>query len=147
ATQRTILVSAVIDCDGAPCVASVQFQYSNGPETFQLSFTRHFNPAHPGYLNNETIYFGDWNGDGQTDFMRFNPSSGNNDWYVNGGLVGGQLTFTRYANPVLPGLLNGEGWINFGDWNGDGLMDMIRFTPSTGNNAWYVNTGIVNGQM
>lgn len=119
-------------------------QYANGA----LSFTQVTNPITPATLANGVanfpstygLFFGDWNGDGVTDVM-WRDANGNNRWFVNNGA----LSFTQYTNPIPPANLTYQStlsYVYFGDWNGDGLTDMLwRGGPSNSLNHWLVNNG------
>ncbi len=87
------------------------------------------------------FHFGDWNGDGQIDVMVFSASSGKNLWYVNNG----GMSFTRTANPIARTELDpnqGATWSAYpGDWNRDGITDVMWYQRATGKTRWYTNDG------
>jgi hypothetical protein len=87
-----------------------------------------------------SLNFGDWNGDGITDLMWWNKSSGNNRWYVlsySNGLLG----FTNYTNPIVSSDVDNGTTLDFGDWNGDGNTDALWFSSGTGTQRWFTNNG------
>ena len=84
-------------------------------------------------------YFGDWNGDGVTDFMQYRGRSGegDNEWFVNDGALG----FTKTTNPISRTLIEDPKGLYFGDWNGDGVIDVMWYDSVTGRNHWFTNDG------
>ena len=115
---------------------------NNGDLTFPITN----DPITPGSFDNGQLYFGDWNSDGYTDVMLFGDNqNGDNDWFTNNG----NLTFTFENNPIDTTELNdGEG-IFFGDWNGDGITDVMWYdsqagSPEQGSNKWFINDGNLN---
>ncbi|MCP4701303.1 MAG: hypothetical protein GY862_31275, partial [Gammaproteobacteria bacterium] len=85
-------------------------------------------------------YFGDWNGDGITDFMY--RSSDKTRWYINHGLMSdGKLKFTLIEDPISNDAVQSS-QLYLGDRNGDGISDL--FLRNGGENHWYVNNGNLN---
>jgi hypothetical protein len=109
-----------------------------------LGFNLSLNPIASGDINNNQIYVGDWNGDGLSDLLAFNPTSGYNRWYINKGIGVSGLGFNLTLNPIASGDINSN-QIYVGDWNGDGLSDLLTFHPAGGHNRWYTNTGTGGG--
>jgi YD repeat-containing protein len=97
------------------------------------------NPIPPGTVDgsDRVVYFGDWNGDGITDFLWRNKETGANKWYTNDGTC--QFVLTQ--DPVPRDLINNFGSLHFGDWNGDGISDFMRFKADSGSNRWFINDG------
>lgn len=111
---------------------------SNGDGTFTFSQSLPgASAATNSYLDttNQNIQTGDWNGDGLTDMLHLHPSSDPNDSWV--ALSDGDGTFT--FSKSLPGastatksyLTSGDKSIKLGDWNGDGLTDMLHLHPNS----------------
>lgn len=84
---------------------------------------------------------GDFNGDGITDLVLNNPSTGDVAiWYMSG-TSGNTVSSGAYASSTLP-----SGWVvaGVGDFNGDGKPDLVLNKTSTGDVAfWYM--GGANG--
>ena len=119
------------------CLPATTFTYSPG-ENF--STPTMLSPIATTDLNGNVgaVLTGDWNGDGHTDMMWYDPSSGNNRWYVSGG----SLSFTRYLNPINATAINGGGGVVYtGDWNGDGIQDLLWYNRNTGDNRWFIGSG------
>ncbi len=85
---------------------------------------------------------GDFNRDGHTDVLWYQPSSGNvGVWYMNGTTVQGNA----FLSWNVPG---SQGWDikGTGDFNRDGHTDVLWYQPSSGNVAvWYMNGTTVQG--
>jgi hypothetical protein len=96
-------------------------------------------------INDGTIYFGDWNDDGITDFVFWDKDNGNNRWFINKGLLWDgttrSLAFVNYNNPIPPTEINDGDGIFFGDWNADGITDALWWRKDDGANRWYVSNG------
>jgi hypothetical protein len=101
------------------------------------SFTAYVNPIPPLSMNGGTgIHFGDWNGDGAADLLWFDGSSGTNRWFTNDRNMG----FSTATNRIATTDINGGRAIQLGDWNADGLTDLLWYNTS-GNTRWYLNNG------
>ena len=112
------------------------------------SFTEYQNPIPQANIDGGTsLYFGDWNGDGLTDVMWWHKSNGNNRWYINNGIVNGSLSFTEFINPIAIANIDGGSFIYFGDWNGDGITDVMWWSSSSGHNNWFINNGASGGSL
>jgi len=121
---------------GGTALPPTNLDYKDGDGT--MTFTTYANPINTGAVNGGTaIYVGDWNGDGMTDVMWYDKSDGYNYWFVNNG----DMTFTTYANPINTTAINRGTRIYVGDWNGDGMTDVMWYDSSDGQNYWFVNNG------
>jgi hypothetical protein len=81
-------------------------------------------PPGPGWT---LPYMGDFNGDGLHDFPWYNPDSGRLTIWLMAG------THVLEKGPEIPGMPGGEGWTipATGDFNGDGLFDLLWLNPKT----------------
>ena len=83
----------------------------------------------------------DWNGDGLTDLLWYNENNGFTKWIENTG-DGVNLSFASpINNPIDASELNGGDGIQFGDWNGDGLPDLMWHHMGNGESVWFFNKG------
>lgn len=81
-----------------------------------------------------TFRFGDWNGDGITDALWYEPNSGFNRWYIGKG----DLSFVGNIDPITPSTISGASMgLNTGDWTGKGLDDVMIYNAATGNTKWF----------
>lgn len=107
-----------------------------------LTFTMYEDKIVPGNINEnsgeEIIMPADLNGDGITDVVWFDPNSGKNRWFINHGMTPSSQYLHFVDEPIASSALNG-GQLYLGDWDADGVMDVLWFNPSTGRNRWYVN--------
>jgi RHS repeat-associated protein len=87
------------------------------------------------------IQSGDWNGDGIDDIVFIDPNSGQNVWYVNKGTH--PISFDVVSNSMPPSIVKNRS-IVFGDWNGDGITDVLAYHGEYGNNDWFINSGNAN---
>jgi RHS repeat-associated protein len=89
---------------------------------------------------------GDFDGDGKSDLVGFDPATGNLLVGLSGGPVtaGAPTGTTGFTTQVWGNLSPSVSWTHFtvGDFNGDGLADVAAFNPATG--AWEV--AISNGK-
>lgn len=105
-----------------------------------LNFTQITNPVASADLANAVLLAGDWNHDGIVDLMAWRPATGDNKWFVNDGSLG----FTATTNPISTADLtvsSGSANLYPGDWNGDGITDLLFFNSTWGDNNWFVNDG------
>ncbi|TAL35972.1 MAG: hypothetical protein EPN93_09235 [Spirochaetes bacterium] len=95
------------------------------------------------HKNGGAVIQGDWNGDGLTDIMWFNRGSGSNYWYLNK-WNGTSLVFAQInpLDPISREAINDDGVLYAGDWNGDGLTDVMWIQNWSGKNRWYINRGL-----
>ena len=112
--------------------------------TFSSNRPLGFTQSNSLTLNNSEIdggtglFPGDWNNDGMTDLLWYNKDSGTNKWYLNTG----QNTFAAAkVNPITPSTIDKGTKIDFGDWNGDGLSDLLWYDEATGATVFYYNKG------
>ena len=114
------------------------------PYVFSLAI----NPTSPsivyagtyGGVFKTSFLVGDFDGDGKSDILWRNTSSGQNAvWYMNGATVTGVSVFTGSTD---------QNWtiVGVGDFNNDGLPDILWRNTSTGENeVWYMNGVMVTG--
>ena len=86
-------------------------------------------------------YLTDMNGDGITDVMFYEPTTGLNKWFLNDGM----LVFSAPVSPIVQTEVDEiggkKGTFRFGDWNGDGITDALWYEPNSGFNRWYIGKG------
>ena len=138
--------------NGVPSFTPYAHRPGGGPRPHPLPIT-------DDKLNRRTLTFADVNGDGLPDLLAppfISPggnanSWGSDRWFINNGMSNGVVSFTEYND-----LLNGEkgGYYTFGDWNGDGLVDVLRQRAEVGDTEppypsgdveWFINNGVANG--
>ncbi|MCR9053268.1 MAG: FG-GAP-like repeat-containing protein [Phaeodactylibacter xiamenensis] len=90
---------------------------------------------------------GDWNADGLMDLLRYQRGNGSNRWFINtGNGVGASFTsYTDQVNSAIAGDANVQ--IQFGDWNADGLTDLMWFNKNGGATKWFFNSGKFAGSQ
>lgn len=147
------------DFNGDGRVDIMIFRPSTGKNRFFLSKT--LTNAPPSFLQQNTsdlipgalistsgdkqaLIPGDWDNDGLTDFLWINrgasTAASSNRWIRNTG--NGQVLMFA-TTPVSAGnidLRNGTGF-NLGDWNGDGLTDLMWHNDIDGATRWWYNKG------
>jgi len=140
------LVSLTECASDGTCFPATSFTWNSSPA---LAFTETVNNNWmdtTGCGFNGGFFYGDWNGDGLTDAMYYSRSSGGNCWFINNGNLG----FTKVTNPIPTSLLACTSGVvacaelRFGDWNGDGLIDVVWINTSSGTNRWFINIGNLN---
>jgi hypothetical protein len=147
ATGRSQLASVTL-CDGSgACLPATSFtwqQSTSGAPNF-ITYT---NPIPPADIDEGgNFYTGDWNGDGRADVLWHGPSSGRNHWIIHEVAPGGNLTFSPYINLIPLAEIDDDGQIFVGDWNGDGLSDIMFWWPEGGVNRWYISNGLQAGNL
>ena len=103
------------------------------------------NPIASSQLNNGNLSFGDWNGDGYTDFVWYRQDTKENRWFINNKTA--TPSFTQLNNLIPTSDLETSMTLLFGDWNGDGLSDALAYKKSTGENKFYTNTYTPGGSL
>ncbi len=103
--------------------------------------------THP--VNEDQIRFGDFNGDGNTDYMWI-PANGDGRWLIAYG-TGTGLVIPDYNNPALPNVISGHynrsttGLYHItADFNGDGRTDYM-WIPIYGDGRWLIAYGSDTG--
>jgi len=160
ATQRSRLTSVAVCAADGSCLPATTFNYENAgfAPGGNLAFATVNNPIPQNLLagGDRGLILGDWNGDGFTDMMWWD-SGGSNRWFISNGAPGGNLSFATYIDPIydhtviggrpvaIPILVGGE--INFGDWNGDGITDIMWWNPQSGENRWFISNGAAGGNL
>lgn len=131
-------------CDGAGvCLPATAFSLTDATLGFPNQST---NPIPKADLDNIALYTADWNGDGVTDIMAWDPATGDNTWFINNGALG----FTKMTSMIPPADIKtpitstAGSAIYLGDWNGDGLIDLMWADQSTFDNRWFVNSSGLN---
>ena len=87
---------------------------------------------------------GDWDNDGLTDLLwvnrKANSSGRSNRWIRNTGKgIGISFQIPTISNADID--LRGGTGITFGDWNGDGLSDLLWYDNNNGETRWWYNKG------
>ncbi len=116
---------------------------SENGETFEFT-----SPSGTGNLipsswvsNGSGLFPLDWDGDGLTDLIWYDEASGATKWIKNSG-NGNDLSFSPPVNnPIAASAINGGDGIQFGDWNGDGLPDLMWHDMGSGESVWFFNKG------
>lgn len=83
----------------------------------------------------------DWNGDGNTDLMWYNDTTGENNWYV----FDTAMNYTTFSDLITPSHIDGapgvKGNLSLGDATGNGLLDFFWYDENTGSNRFILNNG------
>lgn len=97
---------------------------------------------------NAILLPGDYNADGFTDILFFDPTTKNNKWYRNNADQNfTNLSFTSLENLIPTDSLQNNGRFIPSDYNGDGLTDIFFYKKSSGFNRLFINTTIENGNF
>ncbi len=90
-------------------------------------------------LQNKYVYIADFNADGKSDVFAYYPFTGENYIFINNG----NLNFTQITNPIPVQEIDGTNGTQLtpGDWNGDGLSDILWYDKNNGSNHWFTNNG------
>lgn len=115
--------------------SSVSFLKVNGDSVFANIL-----PVQTFQAIRQTI-FADFNGDGLTDLLLINTTTGNNNIYYNDG--GAKCSFSTNSVNIIPpaDMTLSGGSLFIQDMNGDGLPDLLIYKKSTGENRWWLNSG------
>jgi RHS repeat-associated protein len=97
----------------------------------------------PSITNDQKLVFGDFNGDGRTDIVKY-ATNGNHTLYLNDDFVGNTLLFLSFNNPFSTTLFSNNKQVNTGDYNNDGRTDFFSFDTVTGANYWSFSTSVGN---
>jgi hypothetical protein len=164
AVTRRSLLSSIQECSGdaasTRCLPSISFTYTaGGGDVYQPSSA--FNLASLGMqaaASNVGVITADFNGDGKADFIRWSGTPSQNQLY----LSNGDGSFTQVQpttnggkfNIIDQNLFDPTGcYVSMaGDFNGDGLPDILRYGSSTvsangtacaapGTNILFLNNG------
>ena len=111
----------------------------------------YYNRSFPGVFNTTHSHFGDFNGDGRTDYM-WVPGNGDGRWLIAYGTTSGVgYGYTTYSFPAIHNLFDGQ-YLNrnisefeqVGDFNGDGKTDYM-WVPNNGDGRWLIAYGADSG--
>ncbi|OMH30405.1 FG-GAP-like repeat-containing protein [Motiliproteus sp. MSK22-1] len=127
-------------CNGlGDCLPSTQFEYIDRGAEGEFVLSSGFTPSSEYGIgsNNYRFEYGDFNGDGRTDMIHFPNDGISHVWLANG-----DGTFT--VNDFKPDAnynFEGDGGYRYrtGDFNGDGLSDLIHFVSNDHVNIWTSN--------
>jgi RHS repeat-associated protein len=135
------LIVSDFDADGFSDV--LYYDRASGTTRFYLNnhtgsfFTNTSNIPTSSVDGGSFLRTGDWNGDGRTDLMWLDSINGDNNWFLNNGVIGLNISFSSIINPVSFGANTNPSAYFFGDWNSDGMNDLMYWNRSTGTNTWY----------
>ncbi|MBL7772240.1 MAG: VCBS repeat-containing protein [Chitinophagaceae bacterium] len=94
------------------------------------------------FQGNYQPYILDFNNDGKSDILFWNPSNGATKLYRNAPSPYPLSLALDTTNLILPSLItNTNGTLKIQDVNGDGLQDILFYVQSSGTNTWFVNHG------
>ncbi|TGL64596.1 SpvB/TcaC N-terminal domain-containing protein [Leptospira sarikeiensis] len=123
-----------------------EFNYTNSERKLVWKNIQNGASNEPEPSPNQTEYFeGDFNGDGLSDIVFFNPENGN--WKAAEGKKEGGYSFKLYGNKYqgykgASKILFFKGNVS-GDYNGDGRSDIAFYLPETGDFIVAEHTGQV----
>jgi len=144
---RNVSIDGSGNISGGSSLPAMQFSYS--PER---GHNYYGSPISEGAVSGSTtVLDGDFNGDGRTDlfFWEWNPNYGGINHFYLGRSNG---TFGHWGNnPIDPGRFVihipeipdpiGPAWKLTGDFNGDGLSDLVSLWDEDGTNRFHISNG------
>jgi hypothetical protein len=157
ATGRSQLASVTLCTASGTCLPATSFSWQHGNEATggALSFTQSpSNSLFPGSWSRASFTVGDWNGDGLSDLMFYDGSGRNGFFYMNNGsgfVAGPTINFPAVKNNCVC-----VAAVSVGDWNGDGLSDLMFQVSFSGSNSinttyfqpiFYTNNGFSGGAL
>jgi len=99
------------------------------------------------FSNNQFVFTMDFNLDGRSDILSFDPVTGRNHWMFSNTTGTSGLSFMpngslNYFTNIIPDTLLFQGAYQpfFADFNGDGKTDILFYNQSNGNTKLYTNT-------
>lgn len=143
-----------INGDGKPDILSYDSLtgqntlYLNQSETGTKQIkTKKINNAIPNQVlvGSKALSFNDFDGDGRSDLMSYDPITGENKWMFSTTIGYNNLSFLNigtdsiFSNIITPSSLVNPNTISFTDLNSDGLTDAFVLNTSTGENWIYYN--------
>lgn len=99
------------------------------------------------FSNNRSIVTLDFNGDGRSDILSYDPATGSNSWMFSTATTNNSISFLKngsdsiFSSLITAAQLQSNKQASFADFNGDGLTDILIITSSNGNNDLYYNNG------
>lgn len=98
------------------------------------------------FANNRKIVTQDFNGDGRSDILSYDSSTGYNNWMFSDAKSNSSISFIKISNDsnfvnIFTGNELKQQQVSFADFNGDGLLDVFTINPYNGENWLYYNEG------
>ena len=128
-------LKSVQECSRGDCFEPTTFEWLEEGEFNLTEKPENLLPINDIKGDDNTLFNGDWNGDGEVDLMRLNQETGDNKWYTK---TGAFKFLPEAHNPITPSQLK-EGVLSFGDYNSDGYTDFVWYHPISGANRWFIN--------